>query len=62
MVPLWCRRRSCMPGTTQSVEPRVIVIPRQLEAFFYERLKAQFAERPDVRVVVGVAAKKSSDL
>ncbi len=41
-----------MPGTTQSVEPRVIVIPRQLEGFFYERLTAQFAERSDVRVVV----------
>jgi len=41
-----------MPGTTQSAPPRVIVIPRQLEGFFYERLKAQFAERDDVRVVV----------
>jgi hypothetical protein len=41
-----------MPGTTQSVEPRVIVIPRELEGFFYERLTAQFAERHDVRVVV----------
>ena len=41
-----------MPGTTQSAQPRVIVIPRQLEGFFYERLTAQFAERDDVRVVV----------
>ena len=41
-----------MPGTTQSAPPRVIVIPRQLEGFFYERLKAHFAERDDVRVVV----------
>jgi hypothetical protein len=30
----------------------VIVIPRQLEAFFYERLTAQFAGRDDVHVVV----------
>jgi len=41
-----------MPGTTQGVEPRVIVIPRQLEGFFYERLTTQFAGRADVRVVV----------
>ena len=41
-----------MPGTTQSVEPRVIVIPRQLEGFFYERLSSTFAERTDVHVVV----------
>ncbi len=41
-----------MPGTTQSVQPRIIVIPRQLEGFFYERLSAQFQSRDDVRVVV----------
>ena len=41
-----------MPGTTQSAPPRVIVIPRQLEEFFYQRLSAQFAGRDDVRVVV----------
>ena len=41
-----------MPGTTQSVQPRVIVIPRQLEEYFYDRLSAQFAGRDDVRVVV----------
>jgi len=41
-----------MPGTTQSVQPRLIVIPRQLEGFFYERLTQQFAGRDDVRVVV----------
>jgi hypothetical protein len=41
-----------MPGTTQSAEPRVIVIPRQLEGFFYERLTTRFAGRDDVRVVV----------
>jgi hypothetical protein len=41
-----------MPGPTQSVEPRLIVIPRQLEGFFYERLTQQFAGRDDVKVVV----------
>jgi len=40
-----------MPATT-SAPPRVIVIPRQLEGFFYDRLSAQFAGRDDVRVVV----------
>ena len=41
-----------MPGSTQSVQPRLIMIPRQLEGFFYERLTQQFAGRHDVRVVV----------
>jgi hypothetical protein len=41
-----------MPGSTQSVEPRLIVIPRQLEGFFYERLMRQFAGRDDLEVVV----------
>jgi hypothetical protein len=41
-----------MPRSTQSVQPRLIVIPRQLEGFFYERLTQQFAGRDDVRVVV----------
>jgi hypothetical protein len=41
-----------MPGTTQSAPSRMIVIPRQLEGFFYERLSAQFEGRGDVRVVV----------
>jgi hypothetical protein len=40
-----------MPLTT-SAPPRVIVIPRQLEGFFYERLQSEFAGRDDVRVVV----------
>lgn len=39
-----------MPMT--SVEPRIIVIPRQLEGFFYEKLSTEFAGRDDVRVVV----------
>jgi hypothetical protein len=41
-----------MPGSTQSVQPRLIVIPRQLEGFFYERLTQKFADRDDLRVVV----------
>jgi hypothetical protein len=41
-----------MPGSTQSLQPRLIVIPRQLEGFFYERLTRQFAARDDVSVVV----------
>ncbi len=41
-----------MLGSTQSPQPRLIVIPRQLEGFFYERLTQQFAGRDDVRVVV----------
>ena len=41
-----------MPGSTQSAQPKLIVIPRQLEGFFYERLTRQFAGRDDLRVVV----------
>ena len=41
-----------MPGSTQCLQPRLIVIPRQLEGFFYERLTRQFAARDDVSVVV----------
>ena len=41
-----------MPATTQSAPPRVIVIPRQLEGYFYQRLSARFETRDDVRVVV----------
>ncbi len=37
---------------TTSAPPRVIVIPRQLEGFFYERLTKEFSGRNDVRVVV----------
>ena len=37
---------------TMSAQPRVIVIPRQLEGFFYERLRSEFSGRSDVRVVV----------
>jgi hypothetical protein len=41
-----------MPGTIQSAPPKLIVVPRQLEDFFYERLTQRFAARADVRVVV----------
>ena len=41
-----------MPGTTQSVQPRVIVIPRQLEGFFYQAVDGRVADGDDVRVVV----------
>ena len=41
-----------MPGSTQSAQPKLIVIPRQLEGFFYERLTQQFAGRDDLIVVV----------
>jgi hypothetical protein len=33
-------------------QTKVIVVPRSLEGFFYERLSRQFAHRGDVRVVV----------
>jgi hypothetical protein len=41
-----------MPGPVQSIQPRLIVIPRQLEGFFYERLAQRFAGRDDLAVVV----------
>jgi len=41
-----------MPGTTETAQPRVIVIPRQLEGYFYERLRTRFADREDVKVLV----------
>jgi hypothetical protein len=41
-----------MPGSAQSAQPKLIVIPRELEGFFYERLSRQFAGRDDLSVVV----------
>jgi hypothetical protein len=38
--------------TTRCIQPRTIVIPRQLEGFFHERLTRHFIDRPDVRVVI----------
>lgn len=41
-----------MAGTSQTVHPRVIVVPRPLESHFYEKLSQRFAERDDVVVVI----------
>ena len=41
-----------MPGTEQKAQPRIIVIPRQLEGYFFPRLSAEFAARGDVHVIV----------
>lgn len=41
-----------MPEMIQSRQPRVIVVPRSLEGYFYSRLTEYYAEREDVRVVV----------
>jgi hypothetical protein len=40
-----------MPAQAQSVQ-KVIIIPRQLEGFFLERLSRVYEGREDVRVVV----------
>ena len=40
-----------MPAQTQSAQ-KVIVIPQQLEGYFFERLSRVYAGRDDVRVVV----------
>jgi hypothetical protein len=40
-----------MPAQSQSA-PKVLVIPRQLEGFFVERLGRVYEGRDDVRVVV----------
>ena len=40
-----------MPAQVQS-EQKVIVVPRQLEGFFLERLSRVYKGREDVRVVV----------
>ena len=41
-----------MPDAAQNVQPRTIVIPRELEGHFYGRLAERFAGRDDVRLVV----------
>jgi hypothetical protein len=35
-----------------SAQPKIIVVPKQLEGFFYERLRERYAGRGDVMVVV----------
>jgi hypothetical protein len=39
-------------NTCGSLQTRIIVVPRPLTAFFYERLSRMYAGRTDVRVVV----------
>ncbi len=41
-----------MPASIQTLQPKVIVIPRQLEGFFYQRLTQRFSPRHDIEVVV----------
>ena len=41
-----------MPDAAQKIQPRTIVIPRELEGHFYGRLAERFAGRDDVRLVV----------
>ena len=45
-------KRFRMSGEDEPARPRVIVVPRQLEDHFYEKLSSRFAGRSDVRVVV----------
>jgi hypothetical protein len=41
-----------MTGQSQTAPTKIIVVPRPLEGFFYERLAERYADRDDVRVVV----------
>jgi hypothetical protein len=41
-----------MSASTQGARHKVLVIPRQLEGFFYERLSERYSERGDVKVIV----------
>ena len=41
-----------MATTLERTVPKVIVVPRPLEGYFYERLLRQFGRREDVRIVV----------
>ena len=50
-----------MLGSMQCAEQKLIVIPRQLEGFFYGRLTLQFSDREDVRVVVDRRAGERRD-
>jgi hypothetical protein len=40
------------PPSPASGRPRVVVVPRPLAAFFLERLRSLYRDRPDVQVVV----------
>ena len=41
-----------MAATDVRAQPKIIVVPRQLEAFFYEKLRRRYAGRSDVTVGV----------
>ncbi len=41
-----------MPGSVQSAPSKVIVIPRQLEGYFFARLSQHYEGRDDVSLVV----------
>ena len=41
-----------MPGTAQGIEPKVIVVPRPLEGFFFERLRKRYEGCDHVLVIV----------
>jgi hypothetical protein len=41
-----------MPAADVNAQPKTIVVPRQLEGFFYEKLRQRYAGRSDVTVVV----------
>lgn len=52
-----------MAYAAEASQPRIIVVPRPLEGFFFERLTRHYAERSDVRVVVDrrVGERRRSD-
>jgi len=41
-----------MAAADVSAQPKIIVVPRQLEAFFYEKLRERYSGRGDVTVIV----------
>ena len=41
-----------MAAADVSAQPKIIVVPKQLEGFFYEKLRRRYAGRGDVMVVV----------
>ena len=41
-----------MAAADVNAQPKIIVVPKQLEGFFYDRLRQRYAGRGDVMVVV----------
>ncbi len=41
-----------MAYAAEASQPKVIVVPRPLEGFFFERLSRHYADRSDIKVVV----------